>query len=80
MKQLSIRIVLAVALIAGVTVLVAPSAESVSEPMFFWVYTPQAEIRTLRGDCPENQLCKELCERVNGDTHLTGQFQCFPDI
>ncbi len=40
-----------------------------------WVMTPEAEARTLRGDCPQNYECLELC--VSGVP--MDEFQCWPE-
>ena len=79
-RQLGIRIGLLTALTLMVAVLLPPTAQS--EPpdvMYMWVYTPEAQARTAAGDCPTDQLCKELCERIGGQSYPTGEFACFPD-
>ncbi len=79
MKKLSILIALFVALIAGVALAIDPPDDSESQPMYQWVSTPEAQIRTLEGDCPGDDLCKELCEIIDGEGSGTGSFACFPD-
>lgn len=79
-RQLGIRIVLLTALTLMVAVLLPPTSESKPpDVMYVWSYTPEAQARTAAGDCPPEQLCKELCERIDGQSHPTGQFACFPD-
>ncbi len=83
MKKLSILIALFVALIAGVALAFDPPDPNSdnhpdNHPRYVWTSTPEAQARTAAGDCPGDDLCKELCEVIDGEGHPTGSFACFP--
>lgn len=76
------RIILAAAVVLAATAFVVPDGAAVdSVRAMEWVYSPQAQIRTLNDDCPEGYRCLQLClTDQNGHTKLADQFQCFPDF
>lgn len=77
-KSLKLRasFALLVVLAVGATMLFLPGAgEAIEElPGQSWESTPEAQARTLAGDCYGSMLCKELC--YFGQP--TGEFNCFP--
>lgn len=72
------RIALAVALALVATALLVPAGSALEGHMMVWLYTPEAEIRTLAGDCPAGYRCLQLClVDQQGNTQLTNDFGCF---
>ncbi len=46
-----------------------------------WLLTPEAEVRTLNGDCtdPANAVCRQWCFVSCGEAAPQNMFDCFPE-
>ena len=78
------KIVLVLALLFAVAAVFLPNAGANTEValVYEWVATPEAQARTLAGDCAAAQQCLELCAVANNhnpprDPSPQGIFQCF---
>lgn len=77
-RSLRTRILLLAAALTLTTALFLATGAGANEaPVEEYRITTESQARTQAGDCPQGQVCKQLCITFQGRTRQMQDFQCF---